>query len=382
MAVGHSTLPDSHEAGREAAATALAGGADPKLLLVFASGRHNLATLLRAIGDQVGDVPVVGCSAAGEISREGPSVGSIVVTAFGGPGFSVSATMTQDASSDPRAAGARIATCLADVETKPYRVLMLLVDGTDQHQEEIVRGVYGAVGASVPLVGACAGEETWNRATTQFYGTQVLRDAAIAAAIGSDAPLGIGMSHGWRIAGDAMVVTGARKGWITTLDDRPALDTYLERVDAPQAAYHDPSVFAPFATVRPLGIRGRSGDAVRGFAGIPDFDGRRLCCGGEITQGTLIWCMEGDRATMLDATDAACRQALEAIDTRPLGLVAFDCSGRRSVLGDEGAGEEVRRLNSFAAGSSLAGFYSFGEIARTRGINGFHHQTLVVLAVA
>jgi hypothetical protein len=29
----------------------------------------------------------------------------------------------------------------------------------------------------------------------------------------------------------------------------------------------------------------------------------------------------------------------------------------------------------------LAGFYTWGEIARTRGINGYHHQTLVVLAV-
>jgi hypothetical protein len=29
-----------------------------------------------------------------------------------------------------------------------------------------------------------------------------------------------------------------------------------------------------------------------------------------------------------------------------------------------------------------AGFYTYGEIARTRGISGFHNQTLVVLAVA
>ena len=34
-----------------------------------------------------------------------------------------------------------------------------------------------------------------------------------------------------------------------------------------------------------------------------------------------------------------------------------------------------------AGGTPLAGFYTWGEIARTRGINGFHNQTLVVLAV-
>jgi hypothetical protein len=30
----------------------------------------------------------------------------------------------------------------------------------------------------------------------------------------------------------------------------------------------------------------------------------------------------------------------------------------------------------------VAGFYSYGEIARTQGVSGFHNQTLVVLAVA
>ena len=33
-------------------------------------------------------------------------------------------------------------------------------------------------------------------------------------------------------------------------------------------------------------------------------------------------------------------------------------------------------------GAPVAGFYTYGEIARTRGISGFHNQTLVVLAVA
>jgi hypothetical protein len=29
----------------------------------------------------------------------------------------------------------------------------------------------------------------------------------------------------------------------------------------------------------------------------------------------------------------------------------------------------------------VAGFYSYGEIARTSGVAGFHNQTLVVLAI-
>jgi hypothetical protein len=34
-----------------------------------------------------------------------------------------------------------------------------------------------------------------------------------------------------------------------------------------------------------------------------------------------------------------------------------------------------------ADGAPLSGFYTWGEIARTRGITGYHNQTLAVLAV-
>jgi len=50
------------------------------------------------------------------------------------------------------------------------------------------------------------------------------------------------------------------------------------------------------------------------------------------------------------------------------------------VLGDEGIRNEVRRIGLHSAGAPVAGFYTYGEIARTRGVGGFHNQTLVVLA--
>lgn len=50
------------------------------------------------------------------------------------------------------------------------------------------------------------------------------------------------------------------------------------------------------------------------------------------------------------------------------------------MLGEEGIEREIRRISGYAAGAPVAGFYTYGEIARTHGISGFHNQTLVVLA--
>jgi hypothetical protein len=93
--------------------------------------------------------------------------------------------------------------------------------------------------------------------------------------------------------------------------------------------------------------------------------------------------MEGDEESVLAATDAACADALATLDgAAPVGVLAFDCIARRGVLGDEGIQREVARISAHAAGAPVAGFSTYGEIARTHGVSGFHNQTLVVLALA
>jgi hypothetical protein len=62
--------------------------------------------------------------------------------------------------------------------------------------------------------------------------------------------------------------------------------------------------------------------------------------------------------------------------------VAFDCIARRGVLGQSGIVKEVERISAHAQGAPVAGFYTYGEIARTSGMSGFHNQTLVVLALS
>ena len=63
-------------------------------------------------------------------------------------------------------------------------------------------------------------------------------------------------------------------------------------------------------------------------------------------------------------------------------MLTLSCKGCRAVLGDDGIELEAVRIGGRAKGAPFAGFYTLGEIARTRGVEGFHNQTLVVLAFA
>ncbi|MDA0185749.1 FIST C-terminal domain-containing protein [Solirubrobacter phytolaccae] len=381
VGVGESVDTDSAAAGASARASALAGRDAARLLIVFASPAHDLPALLRGIAP--GDVPLVGCSTAGEIATSGPGDHGVVVLALGGPGFAACTRVATGASKRLREAGAEVAECLQTVEPRPHRALLLLSDGLAGDQQAIVRGAYDVAGSGVPLVGGCAGDDLAMRATFQLYGEQVLQDAVIGVALGSDAPLGIGVQHGWQRVGEPVLVTSSAGNRVFTLDDRPALDVYLERLEAPAEVWDDPAAFTLFALSHPLGLGRRSGEDHVRFVGGANFEDRSLGCIAEVPQGGIAFFMEGDSESVLTATDGACAGALAALDGAPaLGVLAFDCIARRSVLGAAGIADEVSRIGAACGGAPVAGFYTYGEIARTRGISGFHNQTLVVMALA
>lgn len=258
----------------------------------------------------------------------------------------------------------------------------MLADGLAGDQSEIVRGAYSVAGARVPLVGGCASDDLKMKETFQFHDDKVLTDSVVSAAIGSDGPIGIGVHHGWRTVGEPMMVSRSSGVVVHELNDQPALDAYLQRLEAPEEARRNPAAFTQFAQTHPLGLTRRSGEPQARFVGEADFEERSIACIAEVPQGGLAWLMEGDCDSVLEATDSACGEALAGLNgSQPLGLIAFDCVARRGVLGDAGIRTEIERLGRHVNHAPVAGFYTYGEIARKQGVNGFHNQTLVLLAL-
>jgi hypothetical protein len=398
------SLP-AREAGAQATRQALRGD-DPALLVVLCSAPPDPAAVLAGVRAVAGDeVPLIGCSTEAVITAEG-QVPGVTVVALGGPGFTVRTAFGQPVSQRQRAAGARVATCALDLMAavgaadaaaaggatagpdpaapsgQPHQVLVMLTDGTASDHEEVLAGAYGVVGASVPLIGGSASPAAQQRRTFHLYGHEVLEDAVVGAAIASEAPFGVGLRHGWHRVGEPMSVTHSVNGDVLTLDDRPALQTYLERLDAPPEAYTDPEAFTRFANTRPVGVDRRGGADVRDVSSSKYHRQGWLCSNGEVPEGGLIWLMAGDEQSVLAAAGEAVRDAVDDLDgAPPLGFLAFDCASRRRLLKEAGVREEIRLMAVQAGGAPVAGMYTWGEIARTRGIHGYHNQTLVVLAI-
>jgi hypothetical protein len=382
VGVGRSASADSHAAGVAAARDAVAG-ADVKLVLVFAAITHDLAAVQAGVLEVVGPVPLIGCTTHGEIGPGGPRDGTVMVAVLGGAGFSVGTAVAERVSGNQREAGAKVAAEARCVDDRPYQVLLLLTDGMIRDQEEILRGCYSILGAQVPLFGGAAADGWRMTGTRLMVDGKVRSDAVVAAMIGSDAPLSVSVRHGFRLVGPAMFVTSGSNGRVLTLDDRPAMDVYLDRLGAPPEAYTDAEAFVEFALSRPLGLQRRSGIEARNISTEVDLAGRSIGGGGGIDPGGLVWAMDGDEESILAAVDTVCQEAVAGLGGRqPVGMLTLSCAALRAVIGDDGIKREGARLERAVGGVPFAGFYTYGEIARVRGISGFHNQTMVVLAIA
>lgn len=382
VGVGHTDEEGAAAAGRTATLQALAGRV-AKLLLVFASVEYDLVELAATVKAEAGDAEVVGCSTAGEISSSGVKDSSVVVVAFGGEGFEVATAAVTSVSGRLRESAAEVASAVDRLpDSHPHRALLLLTDALAGDHDEIVRGAHSAVGVSVPLVGGCAGDGLKMKRTVQIHGGQVLDNAIVGAAIGSMSDIGIAVRHGWRRVGDPMLVSSSTEDRIHSIDDRPALDVYLERLGAPKEAYSDSNAFTHFAQTHPVGLVRRSGELVR-CVNRANFEDRSIGCVARVPQGSMIWFMEGNEDSLLDGTQEACQEALAQLrGAEPVTILTFDCVGRRSVLGPDGIRSEVGNILAHARGAPIGGFYCYGEIARTHGVTGFHNQTVVVMALS
>jgi hypothetical protein len=386
---GRSIATDARAAGREAASVAQAS--EPaKLLVVFSSASYDAGQVLEGVCSVTPhEVPGVGGTSMGELAGDGagaedPTVGpAVVAAALGGDGFSVSTLVVPQASDNRREAGIASASVMKEI-VADHKVMLMIVDGLTREQHELVRGAYSVLGASVPIVGGCSADNLEYQRTLQFHGTGAgvdqLVDSIVAVGIGSTGPFGVGIGHGWEKDGEPMVVTRSEGGEVFLIDNEPALDVYLRYIGVERAVVEDAEKFKDVAFEHPLGLSRASGEDIRVVHGADPSRGSLFCLA-DVPQGALVWTMKTDVPSLVAAAARSCQMAVDGLgDAGPIGMLVFDCGARKLKLGPEHLQAEQNTMAA-AVRTPFAGFYTYGEVARTKGSRGMHHLTVASLAI-
>jgi hypothetical protein len=380
---GLSRARNAGDAGREAAAAALAslGDEEPALVIVFTSPRYDLPELLAAVRAVTGKARLIGATGSGEIVHGeymGFGAGVAVLVMSAGP-YRFGLASASHIGGELDRAGQDIARAArAEAGPSPHAAVLLLADSLLGDLQQLFHGVYRITGPKVAIVGGAAGDEQKFVATFVFLDDHVLEAGAVAVWIASERPITIVSRHGWEPIGVPLLVTRAEGTTLLELGGRPAATAYEEQLGLAPGQLSDEDFWGT-SIWHPFGLLQADGSAIIRVARAKTPEGTLRIQGCVPPEGSAVQVMSGDTDSLLSVVAPVATAALAA-NPEPGVLLAFSCAARAAMFKDRAA-EESRQLQEVAGDIPSFGMYCCGEFARTAGVLGTHNATLTALAL-
>ena len=316
---------------------------------------------------------LMGCSTAGEISRDGVADDSLTLTAvrWESTSMKTAATDLRDMD-DSLDAGVRLASRLP---RDGLRAVVVLGQGVQINGSALILGMSQVLGAGVPIVGGLAGD------AGAFVQTVVLDSEGVSATrlvcaglYGNDLQVSHGVYGGWSAFGPARRVTKARGNVLFTLDGEPALATYKRYLGDHAKDLPASGLLFPFSVVS---AGGKEEGLLRTILGVDEVEGS-ITLAGDVEEGGYLRMMQAGTDALVNGAEQAA-QGLQIQQPDGLALMV-SCVGRKLVMGGR-VDEEVEAVAAVVGkGPTLAGFYSYGEISPAH--NGalclLHNQTMTI----
>lgn len=333
---------------------------NPNLVLVFAAPsffkQPDFAARLAAAFP---DARRVAASTAGEISNQGVSEDSAVITAirFERTPFKLAATDIAGME-DSLGAGQRLA---EQLKAPDLKAVMLLSQGVAVNGSELIAGVVSVIGKQIPLTGGMAGDNGAFNQTWTLLDDKVSDKMMLAIGLyGDDLMFAHGSFGGWQSFGPARCATKAIGNVLYELDGEPALDTYRRYLGEYASGLPASGLLFPLAIL--ADDRQETG-LLRTLLGIDETQGS-LTMAGDIPAGGYLKLMHASTEALIDGAEAAAEAARKMTHASGQGLaLLISCIGRKLVMGDR-VDEEVEAVAAvFGQNCALTGFYSYGEIS-------------------
>lgn len=329
-------------------------GFEPGLLLIF-SGEKEVKGL-RELREKYPDAIFTGCSTAGEIAGVQVTDHQTAVTAVQ---FS-RAQLKYVAGSvkNPEAsfeAGKFLGESFSEAGLKH---VFIISEGLQVNGTKLSEGLKATLPVHVSVSGGLAGDGS------RFKKTYVINNEArqvekIAIAIGfyGDIKIGCGSMGGWKPFGIERTITRSEGNVVFEIDHQPALQLYKSFLGS--QADNLPASGLLF----PLSMRQNHGQKplVRTILGINEED-QSLTFAGDIPMGAKVKLMKANVDDLISGAEKAAMLSQGQQENSKLSVLV-SCVGRKLVLKQlvEEEIEVVRKVQGKNA--TLAGFYSYGEIA-------------------
>jgi len=383
VGIGISTKLDSFIAGKEAARSALyqIGRQAPDIIIVFISPIFDQGETLKGIRSIISEGPLVGCSAAGSITNRGSFRNAVTVCAINSDSIRFSYGIGNNVSRNPRSAGREAARQSSKLKDIAREVYIMFSDGLSGNGTDILRGAQEVLGTGFSIIGGSATDDLRFQKTYQYL-NNIYTDSLVGLLISGNIDISTGKAHGWQPIGRPHKITRAKSNIIKEIDRRRAVELYEEYLGKTSDELKIEGI-AKLGSNYPLGMRVKGKERYLIRAPLQIKDSGSLMLSAEIPEREDINLMIGDRNLALEATKAACRDALTSIrKSRIKFAIVFSDIARLQLLRKDPQSEAEIIKDMLGPDVPFFGCYTCGEYAPVDGQSYFHDQAISITVIS
>lgn len=352
-------------------------GFAPQLVLWFGARQADGAQLQAALQARFPTASVVGCSTGGEIVRGEVLDDSLLATAIEFEHGRVQVVSADDATpAESEAIGERLALRLHDPQ---LRGVIVFSDGLRVSGTSLGRGLTKVLGAAVPVCGALAGDGARFQQTWVACNAPPASGRVVAIGLyGEGLDMHFGTGGGWERFGPERQITRSADNCLFELDGQPALSLYKKYLGDEASGLPGSALLFPLF-VRPAG---GGGGVTRTVLGIDERQ-ESLNFAGDLPTGHTAQLMHGSFERMISGAAESTRKVLAQTEADGGVVLLMSCVGRKLVLGQRASEEVEAAIEQLPRGTPAFGFYSYGSLAPTPGLDGthFHNQTMTAVLI-
>jgi len=333
-------------------------------IIFFCSVEYDLPALANALTLQFGDVALLGCTTAGEITPMGYRRGSITGFSLPADYFSVEAVQINDlynfSFSD---AQSLIQEMLQSLEQKAITPLegnsfaLSLLDGLAIREEMVLSALNDSL-RKIPLVGGSAGGDLDFKDTHIFYNGQFSSNAAIIVMVNTSCPFEVFSSHHLEPEDTKLVVTAAdpQARVVQEFNAEPAALEYARAIGLPLEELG----LKTFA-LHPIGVNINDRCFIRSIKQVNDDLSLTFFCA--IDEGIVFsTCSRGDQVAHLNEL----MDCLHRCIGKPQLIIGCDCLLRRIEIDHLHLENQMSRI---FMENNVIGFETYGEQTHAMHVN-------------
>ena len=317
--------------------------------LLFVSSFINPEPLLRGLSLAFPGIALVGCSSDGELSSTlGYGENSAVLVLFCAPAMHFEAALCRPLSQGIAAA------LSADSFTRQGQspsLCFAFSDSLTSNGDEVIEALRQRL-PGCAIFGGLAADQWQFEQTWQWTGDGVVDDGLAMLLCYGDVRLSSASASGWQPQGRQGRVTRATGNKVQTIDDRPAMEFYIDALGG------WPGIMGQY----PLAVRQQTQQLLRApLAG--DAPSGQLTFAGNVPQGCEVQIATATGAAILSAVTEATREAVTNFSGVPALALIISCTARHVMLGSQTRRESALAKAQLPPGLPFVGLYCYGEYA-------------------